>query len=62
MCSSNSDGNLSNIYDSEYSYHESDEDLIISIRHTFFTGKSDTKWNRNSNVTVKIKYRNKVNN
>lgn len=41
MSSTCSIGNISNESDSEYSYHESDDDLPISMRRKFFIGKSE---------------------
>lgn len=60
ISSASSIGNISNESDSEYSYHESDDDLPISMRRKFFIGKDGTKWNRKPNVRVRIANYNKV--
>lgn len=44
--------------DSDYSYHESDDDLPLSMRSKYYFGKDGTKWNRRPNSRI-VKYRNK---
>jgi len=62
MYSSSSDDNISSNSDSEYSYHGSDDDLPLSMRWTFYSGKDGTKRYRKSNVWVRVANRNKVSN
>lgn len=50
ISSTNTIDYISNESNSEYSYHESDDDLPISMRRKFFIGKDGTKWNRRPNV------------
>lgn len=54
MSSASSIGIISNDSVSEYFYHESDDDLPISMRRKFLIGKDGTKWNRKTNVRIKI--------
>lgn len=60
MSSASSIGNISNELDSEYSYHESNDDIPLSMRHKFLIGKDGTKWNRKPSVRVRIASHNKV--
>lgn len=54
ISSVSSNGNISNESDSDYSYNESGDDIPISMRRKFITGKDGTKWNRRPNVRGRI--------
>lgn len=49
---------VNNNSDSDYSYRESDDDLPLSMRSKYYTGKDGTKWNRRPNSKI-VKYRKK---